>query len=284
MKKIIFFTFLFFALATVVRAQYTPSVPGSLGIGKVTPSSVEWTFNLNGAMVTEIQLFVGDETSPRVKQAVANYATSIVETGLTANTRYENRKIRAMYYGTPGPFSNTFPAALTLQKIPTLVFEPLPPNNILIRTEGDAGTGEGLTAWQVYNVTQGELRGLVSTQNLQLGPFESGKTYVFKVRAQNVDGMLTDWSSGISYTMPGPLSSSPSPSSSANPQAGQRIVLKLGVSALNVRTLPAISGRRIGYMRPSQEFEALETQNGWYRIQFTSTVQGWVSGKYVRAK
>ncbi len=285
-QKILFFSFLglMLSFSLSANAQYAPSAPGSLGVGKVTESSIEWTFNLNGALVTEVQLFVGDETSPRFKQAVANYATSILETGLAPNTRYENRKIRAIYYGTPGALSGEFPAGLTLQKIPKLIFEPLLPKNILFRTEGDSGVGESLSGWQVYNVTQGELRGLVHTQNLQLGPFEPGQTYVFKVRAQNADGILTDWSSGISYTMPGSLSVSTPPVSTANPQIGQMITLKSGVSALNVRTLPSISGIRIGYMRPGKTFEVLETTNGWHRIQFTSAVQGWISGKYVVIK
>ncbi len=63
--------------------------------------------------------------------------------------------------------------------------------------------------------------------------------------------------------------------------AGTVVVLRPGVGALNVRTLPSLEGTVIGSMTPGQEFTVLETQNRWCRIQFTPETQGWASGRYL---
>ena len=64
--------------------------------------------------------------------------------------------------------------------------------------------------------------------------------------------------------------------------AGTVVVLRPGVGALNVRTLPSIEGTVIGSMTPGREFTVLETQNRWCRIQFTPETQGWASGRYLQ--
>jgi len=280
MKKTIFYTTIcfigFFAFFGNTHAQYMPSAPGMLGVGAVTENSIEWTFNLGGSLVTEVQLFVGDETAPRVTQAVANYATSIVETGLAANTRYDTRRVRAAYYGTAGAMSAVFPAGVTLQKVPSIRFEALPPNNTFLYVENATQIGTELSAWQLYEVERDTAWRWIKTESFQSGPFEPGKSYAFKVRARNLVGRASEWSQPITYTPPA-SETSPAPSV---PTVTKKVAVKQGVAALNVRTLPSIAGKRITVIRPGIMYDVLGEENGWYRIQFSSTVTGWVSGKY----
>ena len=63
---------------------------------------------------------------------------------------------------------------------------------------------------------------------------------------------------------------------------GTVVLLRPGVPALNVRTLPSVEGTIIGQITPSQEFTVLERQNRWCRIQFTPETQGWASGRYLQ--
>ena len=251
-----------------------------LGAGLVTENSIEWTFSLGGSLVTEVQLFVGDETTPRITQAVANYAGSIVESGLVANTRYENRRLRAVYYGTPGAMSGVFPAGVTLQKIPSLRFEALPPNNVFLYVVGATQIGTELSAWQLYEVERDTAWKWTKTETFQSGPFEAGKSYAFRVRARNLVGKASEWSQPIAYT---PLASETSLASPTSPvpTAAKKLVVKQGVFALNVRTLPSILGKRIGVIGPGAAYEVLGEENGWYQIQSTPTTAGWVSGRYV---
>lgn len=275
----------FLAFSPVTHAQYTPSQPGSLGVGEMTESSIEWKFNLGGALVNEVQLFVGDEKAARVTLRVPNYALSIIETGLSPNTRYEGRKVRAVYFGTAGPFSDAFHAVYTLQKVPGLRFEPFPPHNAFIYADGAVNVGTGMSAWQLYDVTHKKIWNWITTDTFQSGPFEAGKTYVFQVRARNADGVLTAWSQQISYTVPVEAGKSSS-SSSGSPEApgGPSGKIVVNVAMLNVRTQPSLAGKLIGIVRQGQSFSVLELKNGWYRIQFVLGKEGWVSGKYATTK
>ncbi len=63
---------------------------------------------------------------------------------------------------------------------------------------------------------------------------------------------------------------------------GTAVLLRPGVPALNVRTLPSVEGTILGQITSSQEFTVLEIQNRWCRIQFTPETQGWASGRYLK--
>jgi hypothetical protein len=289
MKKFLFTAMLISLMAAAfgARAQYVPSMPGSLGVGQVTDTSVEWTFSSNGSMYDEIQLFVGDSNTPKMTQRISGYANSIVETGLTPSSLYEGRRLKAVYFGVAGPISATFPATYTLQRVPTLKIEQDFPVNIIFNSNA-ANLGEGMSAWQIYNETAHDLRDWIRTENLELGPFKSGETYVFRTRGRNTEGKTTDWSSPVSFTMAGVSFAAPAvPSTPPTPAKTQAIVagsvvsVKANVKSLNVRLVGSLKARRIGGIMPGTQYEALEVKNGWAKINYNGS-QGWVFAQYLK--
>lgn len=53
-----------------------------------------------------------------------------------------------------------------------------------------------------------------------------------------------------------------------------------GTGWLRVRSTPSTSGVEIGKATPGDEYEVLEQENGWYKIEFEGK-EGWVSSTYV---
>ncbi|KKQ66683.1 MAG: N-acetylmuramoyl-L-alanine amidase, partial [Candidatus Daviesbacteria bacterium GW2011_GWA2_38_24] len=50
---------------------------------------------------------------------------------------------------------------------------------------------------------------------------------------------------------------------------------------LRVRDVPSASGEELAQVLPGDEFEVLEEENGWYKIEFKEGQTGWVKGSYV---
>jgi len=65
---------------------------------------------------------------------------------------------------------------------------------------------------------------------------------------------------------------------------GSMVLLKGGIGRLNVRALPSVSGKKVGFILPSQGLVILEMKNGWYRIELSSGTQGWALGSYLQMK
>ena len=58
--------------------------------------------------------------------------------------------------------------------------------------------------------------------------------------------------------------------------------VKVTCSYLNVRSGPSTGNRILGTATKGKTFTALDSENGWYKIQYNGTKTGWVSGKYVK--
>ncbi len=50
---------------------------------------------------------------------------------------------------------------------------------------------------------------------------------------------------------------------------------------LKVRDGPSASANELGQVNPGQTFVVLDTNGGWYKIEYNSGQSGWVSGSYV---
>lgn len=58
--------------------------------------------------------------------------------------------------------------------------------------------------------------------------------------------------------------------------------VKVTCSYLNVRTGPSTSHKILGTATKGKTFTALDSESGWYKIQYSGTRTGWISGKYVK--
>lgn len=58
--------------------------------------------------------------------------------------------------------------------------------------------------------------------------------------------------------------------------------VKVTCSYLNVRTGPSTSHRILGTATKGKTFTALDSESGWYKIQYSGTRTGWISGKYAK--
>ncbi|MDP3963634.1 MAG: SH3 domain-containing protein [bacterium] len=265
------------------HAQYLPGMPGKLGVGAVSQTGIEWTFSLGGSLANEVQLFVGNDTAPKITIPADTGTVSIFEGDLEPNTRYAARRIRAVYYGVGGALSAEFPAAYTLARVPSLAIEPIIGSpNIQLSVSESFRLGEGVSGWQVYDVLRRDLRDWVGTYTLQLPGGAPGEGRVFKVRARNAEGLVTDWSESVSYIYePIPIAS-PEPSvetvNASSPLP--TLTVNANVAALRVRNQPSLSGLIIGRVHGGQSHPVLAEQDGWYRIPYQSR-EGWVFGGYV---
>jgi hypothetical protein len=265
---------LFFVLSA--SAQYMPAAPGYLGVGKVTANSVEWTFNLSGAMADHVQLFVGDSKEPVLVKSVTGDFMSIEETGLQSGQKYTGRKVNSSYFGVNGSMSLEFPAAFTLTKSPEVTLEVLSGKNLNFKT--DFSTSGGEEAWQVMNETLGKMHDWVKTADLQLGPFEPGKEYVFLLRAKNSTGSVGEWSHPVKYTIT--ASSVGIYTVGTDTGAKKTAVLKPRVRGLNVRTLPSMAGKIISVITPGQVVEISDEKTGWMKVSVNGK-EGWSYGEYL---
>lgn len=82
------------------------------------------------------------------------------------------------------------------------------------------------------------------------------------------------------------LSASPSVSPSASSSAALSQTLTVNqneLGFLRVRNDPSASSEEIAQVSPGQTFTIIDSQNNWYKIEYSSGQFGWVSGVYVTA-
>ncbi len=76
-------------------------------------------------------------------------------------------------------------------------------------------------------------------------------------------------------------SASASPTPSAPPK--KTLTIKdTPTGWLRVRSKPGLTGKELGKVNPGDEFVILDEENGWYKIEYETDKQGWVSGTYVK--
>lgn len=71
------------------------------------------------------------------------------------------------------------------------------------------------------------------------------------------------------------------PSAQPNAPKVKIKILDTGTGFLRVRSEPSTSGSEVAQVKPDEEFEVLEEKNSWYKIEYASGQEGWVSGEFV---
>ena len=74
-------------------------------------------------------------------------------------------------------------------------------------------------------------------------------------------------------------------SSSSSTSSGTTTTTKIGTvtaDALNVRSGAGTKYSKIGTLKKGAKVTILSSSNGWYKIQYTSSKTGWVSGSYIK--
>jgi hypothetical protein len=78
---------------------------------------------------------------------------------------------------------------------------------------------------------------------------------------------------------------SPLPSPTASPQITQTVTVNPNpLGFLRVRDGPSANANEIGQVNPGQTFTVIDTQSGWFKIEYSPGLFGWVSGAYVTVK
>lgn len=75
----------------------------------------------------------------------------------------------------------------------------------------------------------------------------------------------------------------PTPGVATEKNSGSKKTVKIldtPTAFLRVRAEPSASTTEIGRVKPGETFTLLEEQNGWYKIQFSESRSGWISGRY----
>ncbi len=76
---------------------------------------------------------------------------------------------------------------------------------------------------------------------------------------------------------------SATPKASATPPAKPYIqVLDTPTGFLNVREEPKTDGKLITQIHPGEYYSLLDESNGWYKIEYQTDKEGWVSGQYAQ--
>lgn len=55
-----------------------------------------------------------------------------------------------------------------------------------------------------------------------------------------------------------------------------------GTGWLRVRSEPGLGGEEVGRVEPGDQFELLDEDAGWYKIEFEQGTEGWISSQYTR--
>lgn len=58
-------------------------------------------------------------------------------------------------------------------------------------------------------------------------------------------------------------------------------IRETGTGFLRVRSEPTINSSESAQVKPGDKFEVLDQDSGWYKINYTDSKTGWVSGQYV---
>ncbi len=53
---------------------------------------------------------------------------------------------------------------------------------------------------------------------------------------------------------------------------------------MRVRKEPTVAASEEAQVKPGDKFALIEEKNGWYKINYESDKEGWVSGQYVEKK
>lgn len=83
-------------------------------------------------------------------------------------------------------------------------------------------------------------------------------------------------------TPSGEVAPTRAPGATGTPEKTSIIILETPTGFLRVRERPSTGAKEIGRAKPEQTFPLVEEQGGWYKIQFTSNQQGWVSSNYAK--
>lgn len=81
-------------------------------------------------------------------------------------------------------------------------------------------------------------------------------------------------------TPTGKVTPKPTLSSSDNLEKPYVLIKDTPTGWLRVRTGPAISGTELAKVNPGEQYPLLGEQTGWYKIQYASGKEGWVSSQY----
>ena len=75
----------------------------------------------------------------------------------------------------------------------------------------------------------------------------------------------------------------PSSSATTTTSGGQTIVVKgTPEGTLNVREDATVTASKSATVNEGDKFSVLEEKSGWYKIEYISGKQGWISGEYTR--
>jgi hypothetical protein len=164
----------------------------------------------------------------------------------------------------------------TLDKKPSLTVVSVPDRAQVILD----GEIKGVTPLSLETVYEGEHKIIISQpgfEDREIGAkTRSGyKLMIVATLAQGVAPVL-----GVADTEgTGP---SPSPSTPIPSAQGQIEILDTPLGYLRVRSSASSQASEIGQVKPTEKYSILETQGGWYKIEYEVGRQGWVSSQYCK--
>lgn len=145
---------------------------------------------------------------------------------------------------------------------------------------------KGVTPLSLQDITPGDHNVSITnvgfvTRTLKIKTTEGYRLIADLKLALSPGGTLPEASSTATLT-PTPAGKAKAASSSAEPAKPYVTIKDTPTGFLRVRIDPSTSATEAGRVNPGEKYSILDSQNGWYEINFDGTNTGWVSGQYAQ--
>lgn len=148
------------------------------------------------------------------------------------------------------------------------------------------GQEQGTAPLSLKNIKAGDHELIVSSAGFQDRPLKIRSTAGYKLIAdiQLALAGLAASKDTDATTTPGPTGTAKKPTGTqAKPTGSSGTTVKIldtPTGFLRVREEPSTSASESGRVEPGKTFPLLDEQSGWYKIEYESKKEGWISNKY----
>lgn len=147
------------------------------------------------------------------------------------------------------------------------------------------GETKGVTPVSLSNVTAGDHTLAVSSPGFLARSIRAKTTAGYRLNANiklalSPDGAEATVSAQAAGTTPASPSGSTAGQSSANPTKPYVVIKDTPTGFLRVRMEPTSAATEAAKVNPGDKFSILDSQNGWYKINYDGSNSGWISGQY----
>ena len=242
-------------------AVYTlGNIPTSTSLTADSSTKITFTWNSNSNSTSTVyEIYDGSSI------VATTTATTTALTGLTSNTQYS-------YQVRSKNGNNATTTYTTAETVYTLAAVPSAPTLTVVDSESItvSWVDNGSTSYYVENVTASTNSGWTASLTYQFTGLDSGTEYTFKIKAKNVDGVETSYSSTVSAETKSNGGSAPTPISSGTGNSSHNISMN---GTLNVGDISNQSINILGYINSKANFN-INNNNHSLKISNLNMVTG----------